>query len=169
MQLEFVSANPKHFHSWLVPHTHPFAANWNLEVLYEPNSISGYMVCYSCLYNPIKGRVSNQYLWWCYITHSAREWVKKYIFRLSAITSEVTNYSTVKTCLFNLFPSTTLTPWALGGIGSLWGFSSILTSLECFFITCALGLKCLALAMSSKKGRTLSLRHTVLCLKLKMT
>jgi hypothetical protein len=94
---------------------------------------------------------------------------QKYLLRLCAITSEVTNYSTVKTRLFSLFPSTTLAPWALGGIGSLWGFSSILTWLGCFFITFVLSLKCLALAMSSKEGKALSLRHTALYLKLKMT
>uniref|UniRef100_A0A2N9FEI3 Reverse transcriptase n=1 Tax=Fagus sylvatica TaxID=28930 RepID=A0A2N9FEI3_FAGSY len=70
--------------------------------------------------------------------------------------------------LVGKLPSTTLAPWALGGIGSLWGFSPILTSLGCFFMTFELGLKCLELAMSSKEGRTMSLRHMTLCLKLKM-
>ena len=51
-----------------------------------------------------------------------------------------------------------------GGFPPFW-----LTLLGCFFIIFALGLKCLALAMFSKEGRTVSLCQTAFCLKLKMT
>ena len=100
------------------------AACWHSMIIYKSCSIPCHVFCCPCVYNPTKERISNKNM-------RTYEWTKRarsgfYLIQFSAITSEVTQLSTVKTFIFLL--STPFASAMFHRLVTLWGQVLALTT-----------------------------------------